>query len=111
MLCEDSPDFDFRRPVSVSSASGCMFSCVVTVGNKRDAGAAVRRSDSRSFKHKHDGVIACTFQVRDNVGSGNAQDSRYVFSDNPTRRKFGDNPEHFGPKIPRIAPSQSLACG
>jgi hypothetical protein len=75
---------------------GVAQSCV-PIADEDNAGAAVRRADSRSFIHKHDDVIACTFQVRDNVGSGNPQDSRYVFSDNPTRRKFGDNPEHFGP--------------
>ena len=61
------------------------------------AGAAVRCADSRSFKIKHDGVIAFTLQVLYNVGSGNPQDSRYILTDNPTRRKFSDNSKHFWP--------------
>ena len=51
----------------------------------------MRSADIRSFKIKHEDVKAFTLQVRDNVGSGNSQDSRYVLTDNPTRRKFSDN--------------------
>ena len=47
----------------------------------------------------HDHVIAFTLHVLDNVGSGNAQDSRYVLTDNPTRRKFSDNAEHLRPEV------------
>ena len=79
-----------------SFAVGVLQSCG-SVGNKRDAFPPVRRSDSRSFKIKHDDVIAFTLQVLYNVGSGKAQDSRYVLTDNPTRRKFSDNSQHFRP--------------
>lgn len=67
--------------------------------DKRDALSSVRCSDSRSFKIKHDDVIALTLQVRDHVPGGNSQDSRYVLTDDPTRRKFSDNSEHFRPQI------------
>jgi len=59
----------------------------------------MRRSDSRSFKIKYPDFVAKTLQVRTNVVSGNAQDSRYVLTDDPTRRKFSDNSEHFRPEI------------
>lgn len=78
-----------------SDAFGVGHSCPVC--NERDAFPSVRRADSRSFKIKHDGVIARALQVLDNVGSGNAQDSRYVLTNDPTRRKFSDNSEHFRP--------------
>ena len=56
-------------------------------------------SDSRSFKIKYPDFVAKTLQVRTNVVSGNSQDSRYVLTDNPTRRKLSDNSEHFRPQV------------
>jgi hypothetical protein len=69
------------------------------VGNKRDPFSPVDRADSRSFKIKHRDVIAFTLQVRDHVPGGNSQDSRYVLTEYPTRRKLSDNSEHFRPQV------------
>ncbi|MPN11811.1 hypothetical protein SDC9_159119 [bioreactor metagenome] len=69
----------------------CIASVATGVGNKEYPLASVSCADSRSFKIKHDDVIAETLQVLDNVGSGNMQDSRYILTDDPTRRKFSDN--------------------
>ena len=71
----------------------------VTVGNKRDPLSPVERADSRSFKIKHRDVKALALQVRDHVPGGNSQDSRYVLTEYPTRRKLSDNSEHFRPEV------------
>jgi hypothetical protein len=81
----------------------------VTVGNKSDALPSVRRSDSRSLKSKHADVIAFALQTLDHVPGGKSQDSRYVLTDNPTRRKLSDNSEHFRPKIAFIVPAFLLS--
>ena len=72
---------------------------LVYVGHKRDPCPSVRRSDSRSLKIKHRDVITFALQVRDHVPGGNSQDSRYVLTEYPTRRKLSDNSEHFRPQI------------
>ena len=81
----------FLPPPFQSEATG--------VGNKRDSLSPVERADSRSFKIKHRDVIALALQVRDHVPGGNSQDSRYVLTEYPTRRKLSDNSEHFRPKV------------
>jgi hypothetical protein len=63
----------------------------------------VRRSDSRSFKIPYPDAVAETLQVRTNVVSGNFDDSRYVFTNHPTRFKLSDQARKFRPEIPCVS--------
>jgi hypothetical protein len=51
---------------------------------------------------QHDDVIACTLQILDHLPGGNADDSRYVLTDDAMRPKLPDNAEHFRPQKPLV---------
>jgi hypothetical protein len=74
-----------------SSASG--------VRHKEDSRSAVEGSDSRSFMMKNPDCVALPLQVLTNVVRGKVQDSRYVFTHNPSRSNFGDQPRKLRPEI------------
>jgi len=84
-------------------------SAAVGVGNKEYPIPPVRRSDSRSFIIKNRDVVTFTLQVLTNCVPGKGHDSRYVLTHNPTRRKFGDNAQHFGPKVAVVVFPLALA--
>jgi hypothetical protein len=68
------------------------------VGNKGNPSPSVRRSDSRSFKSKYPDFVSCTLQIGTNIVSRDVEDSRYVLTDHPTRRKLSDDAKHFRPQ-------------
>jgi hypothetical protein len=78
------------------------------VCHKEDSRSAVRRSDSRSFKIPNPDGVAETLQVLANVISGNGQDPRYVFSNDPMRSNFSDQPRKFRPQVSIVVPSGLL---
>ena len=79
-----------------------MLSIVFGVAHKEDPASSVPSSDSRSFKIKHEDVIAFTLQILDPLPGGNADDSRYVLTDDAMRPKLPDNAEHFRPQKPLV---------
>jgi hypothetical protein len=72
------------------------------VRHKEDPRSAMRRSDSRSFIMKNPNGVTLPLQILTNVVRGKIEDSRYVFSDNPSRFKLSDQPRKLRPEIPVV---------
>jgi hypothetical protein len=51
---------------------------------------------------KNPDCVALPLQILTNVVRGKGEDSRYVFSDNPSRFKFSDQPREVRPEIPAV---------
>ena len=106
--------FRFHSPAAIwrmcsSRRPDLPVSAPVGVSHKEDAFTPVRRSDSRSLIIEYPNGVTRSLQTRTNVVAGNSQDSSHVFTDNPTRRKFGDNAQHFGPKVAVVVFPLALA--
>jgi hypothetical protein len=67
------------------------------------------RSDSRSFIIPNPNEVTETLQIRANVVRGKFEDSRYVFSDHPTRHNLCDQARKFRPEISVVFPVFPLA--
>lgn len=76
-----------------------MPSIVFGVAHKEHPASSVPSADSRSFKIKHDNVIACALQILDHLPGGKLDDSRYVLTDDSMRAQLSDNSEHFRPQV------------
>jgi hypothetical protein len=70
----------------------------------------VPRADSRSFILPNPDGVAEALQTLTNVVSGKFDDSRYVFSHDPTRSNFSDQARKFRPEIPVVVPRFPLTC-
>jgi hypothetical protein len=69
------------------------------VRHEEDSRSAVEGADSRSFITKNPDGVALPLQILTNVVRGKGEDSRYVFSDNPSRSNFPDQPRKFRPEV------------
>jgi hypothetical protein len=59
----------------------------------------MRGADSRSFVMKNPDGVTLPLQILANVVRGKGQNSRYVFSHNPIRFNFSDQPRKLRPEI------------
>jgi hypothetical protein len=76
--------------------------CPSGVRHKEDSRPSVQSADSRSFITKNPDCVALALQILANVVCGKVQDSRYVFTHNPSRSNFPDQPRKFRPEVPVV---------
>jgi hypothetical protein len=84
--------------LSANSSERLLIDAVGVPCHKCDPFSPMWRSDSRSFKIKYPDFVADTLQVGANIVSRDVDDSRYVLTDAPTRRKLSDDAKHFRPQ-------------